>query len=357
MLFEINEISEKLKPVHETWNIAELKLEKYILSSQEDGTTTLNYNVFNEELLIINNQVRTRDKKRADILALDRNGNAVIIELKKDKGSLGVETQALQYLADFSRYKGESFLEKFLSKDICMDRVLSFLGEVPIQNINENNRIILIARSFDTTLYSMGEWLASKNIGFRCISYRPIEILNRKFLSFSVTFDQSPESLYPIEFESKTRQPKVFWHNIGYSDDEWWDFLKKTNQISCSFDNAPGDQGEKILKNYLAGDKIVAYATGKGAVGWGIIKKDPLDTYRLIEPGSADDVKKEHRHRIKIDWQSTAKSVDDAIPTNYIRDEIGIYHPVSTSAGMDSSKAVTLLKKLDEKYLICDNKI
>ena len=68
---------------------------------------TLNSSVFGETLPLVSNQVRTRASKKADILALDHMGNSVIIELKRKNSPLGVETQALQYLADFSNFKGQ----------------------------------------------------------------------------------------------------------------------------------------------------------------------------------------------------------------------------------------------------------
>jgi hypothetical protein len=42
----------------------------------------------------------------------DQAGNSVIVELKRQAGSLGVETQTLQYLADFSAFKGRDFLAR-----------------------------------------------------------------------------------------------------------------------------------------------------------------------------------------------------------------------------------------------------
>lgn len=352
MLFEVNEKSKILEPVSETWKVAELELEKYIISSQELGVPTLNYSIFNEELLIINNQVRTKTKKRADILALDKMGNAVIIELKRDHGSLGVDTQALQYLADFSRYKGLAFIDKFLGEEVTKEDVFGFLGDgVPSEDINKNNRIILVARSFDATLYSMGEWLSSKGVGFRCISYLPTKVQNRKFISFSLSFDKSPESLYPIEFSSSTRMPKIFWHNIGYSDNEWWSYIKAKKILTTSFQCKPGDQGETILKSYITGDRIIAYVKGHGAVGWGKIRKDPISSYRLLETGSPEDIRSGHHlHRIAIDWTCKAESVGAALTTAYIRDEIGIYHPVSTSTGMDQSKGELLIEELQRKF-------
>jgi hypothetical protein len=46
--------------------------------------------------------------------------------------------------------------------------------------------------------------------------------------------------------------------------------LVQTGQIATGFDGQPGDQGEKILRNYIQGDTIVAYATKHGAIGWGV---------------------------------------------------------------------------------------
>ncbi|TVR10612.1 MAG: hypothetical protein EA401_12150 [Planctomycetota bacterium] len=351
MLFEINTSAKRLEAVRDTWHLPELDLESYILSAHEDGVPTLNYSVFNEELLIVNNQVRTRDKKRADILAIDRAGNGVVIELKRNRGTLGVDTQALQYLSDFSRLKGELFISK-LAKGVSEEDISSFLADgVSIGDINTNNRIILIARGFDATLFSMGEWLSSKGVGFRCISYRPIQVDDRRFISFSISFDQSPQSLYPVEFIAKTRDPKVFWHNIGSNDPEWWSYLQRTDQITTSFDNQPGDQGEKILKGYMAGDRIVAYAKGCGALGYADIKKDPMQTYQLVKAGSRDDVKNGgHLHRIKVAWKACAASPNEGLSPSDVHERFGIYHPVSTSTGIDRQKARALIDEMNMRF-------
>ena len=124
-----------------------------MVASSDDTAQILSETVFGESLLLVDNQVRTRNEKRADILALDRAGNAVIVELKRDWGQLGVETQALQYLADFSQYKGKAFLDKFVPQDLQRATVKGFLGAVPDENINKHPRIILVARTFDETVF------------------------------------------------------------------------------------------------------------------------------------------------------------------------------------------------------------
>jgi hypothetical protein len=114
-----------------TWIPKEIELENYILPHEAEERQ-LEASVFGEPLLLLNKEVRTRLAKRADILALDQAGNAVIIELKRRVGSLGVETQALQYLADFSAFKGRHFLAQFCRNDDGLeDKILGFLGACP----------------------------------------------------------------------------------------------------------------------------------------------------------------------------------------------------------------------------------
>ena len=84
----------------------ELRLEDLI--SDNENSYITNFQIFGEELLIIGKEIPTRDKKRADIVCLDTLGNIVIVELKKDRAKIGIETQALQCLADLSKYKEEN---------------------------------------------------------------------------------------------------------------------------------------------------------------------------------------------------------------------------------------------------------
>ena len=226
--------------------------------------------------------------------------------------------------------------------------ILGFLGgNVRIEDINQRSRIILIARRFDPSLFSMGEWLSSHDVAFRCIEYTPMEISTDLFISFSIVFDRSPITLYPLTFISKLRLPGYFWHNIGLPDDKWWNHLIENGQISTGFENQPGDQGERILKNYIYGDIIISYATGHGAIGWGKIdSSDPI----LLKPGSRLDFREGiHLHRRGINWKTVIPKMQNGIKPDIIYSEYGIYHPVSTSVSITDEKAKRLIKALDDK--------
>lgn len=352
MLFEIDKNT--LSRIHSVWAPKELELEQYLITSTNTEAPILEPSVFGESLLLISNQVKTRSKKRADILALDRGGNSVIVELKRNEGSLGVETQALQYLSDFANYKGRNFIKRF-SKDSpnLEENILSFMGgDAKIDDINKNSRIILIARSFDPTIYSMGEWLSDKGISFRCIEYLPVqlqELKDRRFLSFSIAFDRSCESIFPISLKSTVREPGIFWHNIARANDSWWHFLVQEGQIPACFDDEPGDQGERILTSYINGDRIVAYAKGYGAVGWGVVEN--TNSYKLIKNGeSGDKLNGSCLHRLSVTWKATAPKLSEGVKPDIIREQFEIYHPLSTSVAINIKRGEKLLDALMTKF-------
>jgi hypothetical protein len=351
MLYQINDKTKKLEPVISNWLPRELELENYLINTIDSEIKILDESVFGEPLLLISNQVRTAKNKRADILALDRSGNSVIIELKRNEGRLGVETQALQYLADFSSYKGKNFLKQFSKKNgITEETILGFIGgKTSIDEINSRSRVILVARGFDETIFSLGEWLSKNGVAFRCIRYTPIEIASRKMISFSIAFDHSPEGIYRLSFSSRAREPGIFWHNIASSDQAWWKFLRNKGQLPACFENSPGDQGETILNRYIKGDKIIAYARGHGALGWGLVKNP---NYRLIKAGDIEDdqLQGNCRHRIDISWNATAESLTQCMSARDVREKFSIYHPISTSVEIDTTKGLKLIEALSVRY-------
>jgi len=348
MLLKINPRTQALEAVASDWTPKELALERYLITHEEGTVPILSDTVFREPLLLVRNQVQTGAGKRADILALDRHGNGVVIELKRNAGRLGVETQALQYIADFSQYRGRHFLRKF--PEVTEANLRSILGsEIDLDKINQRSRVILVAQSFDDGIYALGEWLSTKGVGFRCIAYHPVQIGKDQFLSFSVAFDRSVDALYPLSFGTTLREPGIFWHNIAHADPAWWNHLVTHQQIPACFQNAPGDQGEKILTRYIAGDRIVAYAKGYGAVGWGEVV-DPR-TYRLLSPGDEDDVLGgECRHRLKVRWKAVTTDLAQALPAETIRKDFDIYHPLSTSVSIDPDSGRRLLDALSQRF-------
>jgi len=133
-------------------------LEKWIKS---------NPSILGQDILIIGEQVSTKSGT-IDFLGIDKSGNLVIIELKRDKLPREVLSQAIDYASDVSswdvdkisevctKYTGSS-LEDYLNEkfeDIDLEDLL----------INKTQRILLIGFSLEESLQRMIEWL-SNNYG------------------------------------------------------------------------------------------------------------------------------------------------------------------------------------------------
>lgn len=137
----------------------------------------------------------------------------------------------------------------------------------------------------------------------------------------------------------------TFWHHIAEVDQRWWEFLVTNGQIATGFDNRQGDEGERILRRYVAGDRVVGYAKGFGAVGWGEIE-DP-DSYRLLPLGHEHDLLHGHnRHRLNVRWRAVAPKLTRAVEPKEISRRFGIFHPLSTSQRIESGDPKALVEHL-----------
>ena len=121
----------------------------------------------------------------------------------------------------------------------------------------------------------------------------------------------------------------------------------KKGEIPTGFDNSPGDEGERILRSYVKGDRIVAYANKYGALGWARIEET---AYRLI-PEDAEDAKVGyHRHRLKVVWQSHTKRIEDGIRPEEFERSLGIVHPRRTSNRIKDEAGQKLIDLMARRF-------
>jgi hypothetical protein len=349
VIVKYNKTTKIFEPVESSWAPKEIDLEKFIFQETSDGGSLLNESIFGEPFLSVSRQVYTANKKRADIVALDRRGNGVIIEIKRNWGYMGMETQALHYLADFSGYKGIDFINRYANDaDKFGKRFQTFKdSDVGLEEVNRLSRVVLLAQGFDPALFSMGKWLSDCRVPFKCVEYRPFETQKERFLCFSVAYEQAPTNLFPLSFRQKTRGPEIFWHNIANNNQTWWEYLLKKGELPTGFSNQPGDEGERILKNYIKGDRILAYANSYGAVGWAMVDRPE---YRLIDPESDEAKIGYHRHRLKVTWKNHTLELKNGIRRDIFEKRLDLYHPLRTSIRVDNEKGEGLIKMLNQKF-------
>lgn len=177
MFYLIDQNSKKLKAI-EPSTFKELK----IWERKDIEKWIENYPaILGEELLVITTEYAEFDKSndRLDILAVDKNGKLVIIELKRDMAPSAVELQAIKYaafcsnlnlkdvveiLADFEKSKG-----KRVSVDQAETKLKDFIENGEFNDFDDQPRIILVAQTFRQDTTSSVLWLRSFGVDIECV--------------------------------------------------------------------------------------------------------------------------------------------------------------------------------------------
>jgi len=126
-----------------------------------------------ETLMLVGESVSPLDNVRdqIDLLAIDIEGRAVIIELKRSEDRRQM-LQAISYAGMIARWSPDRIVEQLaryraISIDEAREAVAEFVEE-PDQ-LNGGQRIILVAGSFDAALLLGAEWLSEKHdVDVRC---------------------------------------------------------------------------------------------------------------------------------------------------------------------------------------------
>lgn len=225
----------------------ERELERLILSQPE---------ILGEELLFIGEQASFPEMggDAIDILALDRDGNTVIIELKRGTAPSATDFQLLKYASYvhrlgpedlavkagefyrqpqnkwyWDRIRHEAKLEEETDKDVDLIDLLfrkfgSHKYDVYEERFNKNQRIVLLAEGFDARMGSVLLWLHRQGLDVAGYEYGRFKSGEDAFYYFDKVI---PPIDIEAELEQKARRHKgkpwltdgIAWH---HSAEENW---------------------------------------------------------------------------------------------------------------------------------------
>ncbi|VAW38394.1 hypothetical protein MNBD_CHLOROFLEXI01-3305 [hydrothermal vent metagenome] len=133
--------------------------------------------VLDDDLLVIGKELVLPSGIRLDLLAVDRQANLVVIELKRDSSGRDVEWQSIKYASYCSNFLADELFEHYATylgedADDARDSIESFI-ETELNELNNNQRIILVAQNFHSDVVSAVLWLRDYGLEIKCVRLRP----------------------------------------------------------------------------------------------------------------------------------------------------------------------------------------
>lgn len=166
-----------------------------------------NPEILGNDIAIIGQQVQTKSGP-LDFLGIDNNGNAVIVELKRDLLPREALAQAIDYASDVADWDLDRFREicQSFSSQSLEDYLQEKFEGIVIEDlaVNQAQRLLLVGFAVEESLSRMIEWLSDNyNLGINAIVLNYIKTKNGdELLSRTV--------IIPEEVEKQKANKKKF---------------------------------------------------------------------------------------------------------------------------------------------------
>jgi hypothetical protein len=305
-----------------------------------------------EELLVIQKEFDGFDdtRERLDLLALDKDGNLVIIENKLDDSGRDVVWQALKYAsycASLTKMQIVEIFQQYLnkyekqtseeapmdaSKQICEFFNAPDLDEVKI-NLGSSQRIMLVAANFRKEVTSTALWLLGQGINIQCFKVTPYSLSEQllinidqiiptpeaKELMIGISAKEAEEKTTEVVLKNRHNVRLQYWeyaletfqnsqcklyNNISPSKDHWLSagsglssctygliFLQKELRVEFSISRSSQEEN-KLIFDFLHDRKDQIQETFGQPLEW--LRLDDKKSSRIQFSCNADGFNKEH---------------------------------------------------------------
>ena len=250
-MFKINAIANRIQPL-ETRRFSELgfserkHLQEWLANhpqalTQDDG----------DELLIIQKEFDGFDdtRERLDLLAIDKQGNLVIIENKLDDSGRDVVWQALKYASYcanlkkqqvveiFQRYLDEQARQEGNEPENAQSVLLEFLGAEDLQSVQINTlksqRLILVAAKYRKEVTNTVLWLSQFGIDCRCFKVTLYQTGDELFLNVEQIIPTPEATDFMIGMIAKEDEEKSASNEQRRSHGLRLEFWEQTLEAFC----------------------------------------------------------------------------------------------------------------------------
>lgn len=205
-----------------------------------------------EELLIIQKEFNgfSDTKERLDLLAIDKQGNLVIIENKLDDSGKDVTWQTIKYASYCSSLTKKEILEmyqQYLGKGKNAEESISDffdgkeIDEILLNQGLNSQRLVLIAANFRKEVTSSVLWLMNFKMRIQCFKVTPYALNNQIFLNVEQILPTKDTEDFSIGIASKAQEEVKVQDTLRNSQKIrllfWELFINDSNKVNKLFAN------------------------------------------------------------------------------------------------------------------------
>lgn len=176
-------------------------------------------NIISDDLMVITEEFGQwiDSNRRIDILAINKEANLVVIELKRTQDGGHMELQSLRYASMISALTFDKVVdvyEKYLNKRgselNAKQEILNFLEweEELEQDFGNDVKIILVSEDFSKEITTSVIWLNLKDLDITCIKMKPYKIDQRILIDIQQIIPLPEAEEYQIKLREKDRIQK-----------------------------------------------------------------------------------------------------------------------------------------------------
>ena len=271
--------------------------------------------ILGEDLLIIAKELFLPSGIRLDLLAIDKTANLVIIEIKRDDSGSNIDWQAIKYASECSKFTAEKIYADFgkylhSNSDDAQERIEKFVDldeEEIIQQLNDHQKIILVASTFRPDVASAVLWLRDHEVDIQCVRLRPyLNSVGELFIT--------PDKIIPLPEAKDYIEQKE---------------RKQKEAKSSTFSRHSTSIGTYDLSELEEKLRVTLASPGK-RIPWliavlEILLSEPRNFTRneikdyLIDTGVADDLTEAGKRLNKVSQLLTLASQNDPLKNDHLR--------------------------------------
>ena len=249
--------------------------------------------ILGEELLIITAEFDQFDKtaERLDLLAVDRRGKLVVVELKRTAIGSKADLQALRYAA-FCSTLGVDDISEILAAHIkrregadieveeARQTIMHFVEDPAFEEFDDKPRIILGAEEFPPEITATLLWLRTFDLEVSAVRLSPYRVGTHLFIDSSVIIPLPEAEDYLIRRERKEERRT---RGKGESYLQWFQALIDELRETHSFTNARAAQPQNWY----------SFASGIGRIHYSVVfTQRALRAEVYLDPGEKADNKR-----------------------------------------------------------------